>query len=733
MIHMTSSTKGRFWAVGVGPGSPELLTIKAVNVVKQADVICHAGPTVDRGRALETVQSFLRPGQRIHNILRASMTAVSSSDWRREYAAGVEQIAADCRDGRNVVFITEGDPTLYSTAARVWQLLAELHPDIPIELVPGVSSITAAAARVQWPLAQKDEPLLIVPAGYHADHLAGWIDQFPTVCLLKPSKALPRLVQTLAENRSRQEAVYVENVGAAHEWITHDITSAVDRGNYFSLVIVRSAHDRRTNESDDNPTQAQRTGQVDVIGIGPGDPSLLTGQALSALQRAEVIIGYEGYVRLLAQLGLRAEMIGHPLGAEAERCRQALDMAANGKQVALVSSGDAGVYGLASLLLELVEQSPAVAVEVIPGVTAASAAAALLGAPLGHDFCCISLSDLLTPWETIERRLQSAAQGDFVVVLYNPLSQRRTWQLPQARQILMQHRSSATPVGLVDKAHRPGMRVWHTTLGELTTEGIGMETTLIVGNSQTRMIHGRMVTPRGFPQASAERQPPVGADGTGGSRPPLALAQGIMDESFAIIERELGPQSLPAWAFAVVRRMIHASADFEFARTLRYSTDFAEAVQQALRRDALAIVTDTEMVLQGILTAGSAHPGIAAACLLNDAEVRGLAESAGITRSAAGIRIAARRHPSPLLVIGNAPTALDEAVRLVEQEGWPPAAIIGMPVGFVGVEEAKGRLLAQTTVPYLTSIGRKGGSAVAAAAVNALLECGPLRENAGIQ
>jgi precorrin-8X/cobalt-precorrin-8 methylmutase len=195
----------------------------------------------------------------------------------------------------------------------------------------------------------------------------------------------------------------------------------------------------------------------------------------------------------------------------------------------------------------------------------------------------------------------------------------------------------------------------------------------------------------------------------------------ILEESFAIIERELGPHTLPAWAFAVVRRMIHASADFDFARTLRYSPDFEPAVRAALRAGA-PVVTDTEMVRIGIRAVLSARPEVTLACHLDDPQAVSLAEAAGLTRSAAGIRLAARRYPSPLLAIGNAPTALDEALRLVEEDGWRPAALVGIPVGFVGVEEAKERLLAQTRVPYLTCSGRKGGSAVTAAAVNALVE-----------
>lgn len=320
---------------------------------------------------------------------------------------------------------------------------------------------------------------------------------------------------------------------------------------------------------------------------------------------------------------------------------------------------------------------------------------------------------MLTPWEVIAGRLDAAGRGDFVLAIYNPISQRRTWQLPEAKAILLRHRATETPVGLVDRAYRPGTRIWQRTLGDLTTDGISMETVLIVGNSQTRRVNQWMVTPRGYSTTHVPTR-----QGRGPDRPKTGGE--IMEESFAIIERELGQVALPAWAFAVVRRMIHATADFEFARLLRFSDDFEPAIRRALASDA-PVVTDTEMVLVGIRTALAEKPDVHLACYLNDAETPALAESAGLTRSAAGMRIAAKKHPSPILVIGNAPTALEESLRLIEQEDWRPAAIIGMPVGFVGVEEAKGRLLSQSRVPYLSCEGRKGGSPVAAAAFNALV------------
>ncbi|HEV3262342.1 MAG TPA: precorrin-3B C(17)-methyltransferase [Gemmataceae bacterium] len=702
---------GRFWAVGVGPGDPELLTLKAVNVLRRAHVIYHAGPHEKQGRAWDIVRALVRADQEVRVVLAERKSALRAADWKAHYGPGAEKIAADCRGGLDVAFVTEGDPTLYSTAACVWQLLREISPEIPIEVVPGVSSITAAAARVGWPLAQKDEMLAVVPAGYHADELGALMEQFRTVCLLKPASVLPRIGQQLRVSGPRHEAVYVEELGTDLEYVTQDWAVISDRKNYFSLLIVRQVPEER-GAADKQPLMA--AGKVCVVGLGPGDPALLTAQALAALRQAEVVIGYEAYLRMLAPLGLQAEVRGSPIGAEAERAAQVLELAREGRRVALVSSGDAGVYGMASLLLETAESMPDIEIDMVPGVTAATAAAARLGAPLGHDFACISLSDLLTPWEVIERRLAAAAQGDFVIAVYNPVSRRRTWQLPRAREVMLQYRAADTSVGLVDKAYRPGERSWQTTLGGLSPEGVGMETTLIIGNSQTRVIHGRIVTPRGYSQGSGVRGQESGVENSVGRR--------IMEQSLAIIERELGPLPLPAWAVAVVRRMIHASADFEFARTLRYSADLDMAVHTALRGRA-AIVTDTEMVLVGIRAALAAQGDLPAACYLNHAETLALAASAGLTRSAAGIRVAARGHPAAVLAIGNAPTALDEALRLVEEEGWRPAAIIGLPVGFVGVEEAKRRLLEQSRVPYLSCTGRKGGSAVTSAAVNALVEC----------
>ncbi len=241
-------------------------------------------------------------------------------------------------------------------------------------------------------------------------------------------------------------------------------------------------------------------GRLSVVGVGPGGAAHRTPAAAAAVRHAEVVVGYGPYLDQVGDLLTTSHVVVRsPIGSEAERARLALDQAGAGRRVALVCSGDPGIYGMASLVLELAgTEAPGVQVDVVPGVTAALASSALLGAPLGHDHVVISLSDLLTPWEAIERRLQAAAETDLVVVLYNPRSTGRTWQLPAALDILRGHRPPGTPVGLVTDATRSSQRVVRTTLAEVDPEDVGMRTCVVVGATTTKTVAGRMVTPRGF-------------------------------------------------------------------------------------------------------------------------------------------------------------------------------------------------------------------------------------------
>ena len=244
-------------------------------------------------------------------------------------------------------------------------------------------------------------------------------------------------------------------------------------------------------------------GRLAVVGLGPGAARHRTPAADDAVRRADVVVGYEGYLDACRELlDPDQEVVPSAIGSEAVRAKQALAEAAAGRTVALVCSGDAGVYGMASLVLELAPDHAGDAdIEVVPGVTAALAAAAVLGAPLGHDHVVLSLSDLLTPWATIERRLRAAAASDLVVVLYNPRSSRRDWQLDASRQVLLAGgRGPDVPVGVVTDATRPGQGALVTTLAGLDPRVVGMSTCVVVGTAATRVIGGRMVTPRGYPE-----------------------------------------------------------------------------------------------------------------------------------------------------------------------------------------------------------------------------------------
>jgi cobalt-precorrin 5A hydrolase/precorrin-3B C17-methyltransferase len=245
--------------------------------------------------------------------------------------------------------------------------------------------------------------------------------------------------------------------------------------------------------------RARPEGAVAVVGLGPGHPRHRTPAAAAAVRAADVVIGYDLYVDQCADLVRPGQVtVRSPIGAEADRCAQALRLAVDGARVALVCSGDPGVFAMATLVLELAPGAGGPPVEVVPGVTAGSAAAAILGAPLAHDHAFLSLSDLLTPWPVIERRLRAVADSDLAVALYNPRSQRRTWQLERAREILLAVRPPETPVGIVTDASRPGEQVIRTTLDALDATDVGMLSIVLVGSSTTVRVGDAMVTPRGY-------------------------------------------------------------------------------------------------------------------------------------------------------------------------------------------------------------------------------------------
>jgi precorrin-3B C17-methyltransferase len=443
--------------------------------------------------------------------------------------------------------------------------------------------------------------------------------------------------------------------------------------------------------------------RLSVVGIGPGGADYILPVAQQVLADADVVIGYSYYFQFIGHL-LKpgCACIGKDLTEEEARAVLAVDSCAPGKHVVVISSGDAGIYAMASLVYQYASRHPEkeITLQTIPGISAFIAAAGKLGAPLGHDFCCISLSDLMTPWTTIEQRIKAAASGDFVTSLYNPRSKKRFWQLERFKEIFLQHRAPETPVAIIRQVTRPEESITITTLKALPVESVDMFSLVMVGNSQTYRFNNFLVTPRGY----MDRKPHSG--------------QEIQDESFRQIAAQMQRTDLAPEDKWAVMRCIHTTADFEYEE-LYLSNDHAIARWQAYLQQGGTIVTDVTMVQSGITKAFLEKYQSQVYCYLNDAAVVPLAEQEGLTRSQAGMRIAIAKHPDALFVVGNAPTALFELCDQLSEGTFKPAGVIGAPVGFVNVVESKLKLQAMKQIPYVIIKGRKGGSNVAASIVNA--------------
>lgn len=456
-------------------------------------------------------------------------------------------------------------------------------------------------------------------------------------------------------------------------------------------------------------------GKIVVAGIGPGSKEDITPAVAGAVGQADVVVGYKYYFQFVEPyLRSGATCVDTGMKHERERAEQAFALAEEGKNVVVISSGDAGIYGMAPLMFEMRRERGADDIELValPGISAFQKAASLMGAPVGHDFCVVSLSDLMTPWEVIERRLRAAAAADFVTAVYNPKSNGRYWQLYRLQEIFLEERSGQTPVGYVRQAGRPEQEVCITTLEAFDPEDVDMFTVVIIGNSQTYVSQGRMVTPRGYYPADAQA-----ADAGQGK-----LGQNIMIESFRTISRELRRHDWPLGHKWALLHAIHTTADFEMEQLLHTDSQAVEQLYQMVRDHRLTtIVTDVSMAATGIRKAALARLGVEAKCYLGDARVPDMARQLGITRTQAGIRLAVDEHPDALFAFGNAPTALMELCSLIRKGKARPAGIIAAPVGFVHVRESKHMVKPFRHIPKLIVEGRKGGSNLAATLCNAIL------------
>ena len=427
-------------------------------------------------------------------------------------------------------------------------------------------------------------------------------------------------------------------------------------------------------------------GKIIVAGIGPGSQQDITPAVLEAVRQADVIVGYQY-----------------------QRAEQAFELAEQDKTVVVISSGDAGIYGMTPLIYEMRrERGSDIEIVSLPGISAFQKAASLLGAPIGHDMCIISMSDLMTPWEVIERRIVAAAMGDFVTAVYNPKSHGRYWQLYRLQEIFLQHRSAETPVGYVRQAGRDDEVVKLTTLGAFDPEDVDMFTVIIIGNSQSYIADGRLITPRGYYREVVAEGEKVG--------------QNIMITSFRTIAKELKRQDYPLDHKWALLHAIHTTADFDMENILYSDEGAVETLYQKVKDGTLkTIISDVTMVTSGIRKGAVERLGLEVKCYLSDPRATEMAERLGITRTQAGIRLAVEEHPDALFAFGNAPTALMELCELVRKGKAHPAGIIAAPVGFVHVCESKHMVKPFRDIPKLIVEGRKGGSNLAATLCNAIL------------
>ena len=451
-------------------------------------------------------------------------------------------------------------------------------------------------------------------------------------------------------------------------------------------------------------------GKIIVAGIGPGSQQDITPAVLEAVREADAIVGYQYYFQfIMPYVKAGCECIDTGMKKERQRAEQAFELAEQGKTVVVISSGDAGIYGMTPLIYEMRrERGSDIEIASLPGISAFQKAASLLGAPIGHDMCIISMSDLMTPWEVIERRIVAAAVGDFVTAVYNPKSHGRYWQLYRLQEIFLQHRSPDTPVGYVRQAGRDDEVVKLTTLSAFDPEDVDMFTVIIIGNSQSYISDGKLITPRGYYRKDVSEGEKVG--------------QQIMIESFRTISKELKRQDYPLDHKWALLHAIHTTADFDMENILYTDEGAVETLYNQVNSGRLkTIISDVTMVTSGIRKGALQRLGVEAKCYLSDPRVAEMAEQQGITRTQAGIRLAVEEHPDALFAFGNAPTALMELCELIRKGKALPAGIIAAPVGFVHVCESKHMVKPFRAIPKIIVEGRKGGSNLAATLCNAIL------------
>ena len=501
-----NTTTGVLYGVGLGPGDPELVTVKAARLIGAADVVAYHSARHGRSIARSIAEPYLR-GDQIEEQLVYPVTT-EPAQHPGGYEAAIEEfyeqaaarLMAHLAAGRDVVLLAEGDPLFYSSYMHMHKRISS---SFRTEIVPGITSVSAASAALATPLVEGDDVLTVLPGTLGRDELTRRLSGTGAAAIMKISRSYVDVREALKESGRLPQAYYVERASGGAEQLIEPVgdvdPSAVP---YMSIIIVPGAEAADQPAEQVRTARADRPGRVDVVGLGPAGRDWLTPQAMAILAAADDIVGYAPYVDRVPP-NPRQQRHGSDNRAEAQRAEFALDLARQGRRVAVVSSGDPGVFAMASVVLEAAagdERFADVPVEIVPGITAAQAVASQAGAPLGHDYVVLSLSDRLKPWELIARRLEAAAAGDFAIAIYNPASASRRQQLADARSLLLAHRAPQTPVVVGRAVGTRDQQVTVTTLGDLDPAQVDMHCLLIIGSSQTYVLRdGTVITPRRYP------------------------------------------------------------------------------------------------------------------------------------------------------------------------------------------------------------------------------------------
>ncbi|MET0238159.1 MAG: precorrin-2 C(20)-methyltransferase [Kibdelosporangium sp.] len=498
-----SGPSGQLWGVGLGPGDPELVTVKAARLIGSAGVIAFHMARHGRSIARSIAAQYMRDGQIEEPLMYPVTTETTTHPGGYQgalddfYEACAARLAAHLDAGRDVVVLAEGDPLFYGSYMHLHKRLAHRYPT---QVVPGVTSVSGASAELGRPLVERDEILTVLPGTLDPAVLAARLADTDSAAIIKLGRTFPGVRTALEEAGRLDDAWYVERATTDKQRI--EPLAKVDPATvpYFALVLLSS----RAAAPVAAPARADEPGEVVVVGLGPAGRQWMTPEAQEALATATDLVGYGPYIDRVPPNARQKRHLSDNR-VESERAAFALDLARNGRRVAVVSSGDPGVFAMASAVLEVADspEFAGVAVRVLPGLTAANAVASRVGAPLGHDYCVLSLSDRLKPWNVIASRISAAAAADLVIAIYNPASRSRTWQVEAARDLLLEHRSRDTPVVVGRDVGYPTESISIIRLGELDGSTVDMRCLLLIGSSKTRLTDaGRIFTPRRYSEPS---------------------------------------------------------------------------------------------------------------------------------------------------------------------------------------------------------------------------------------